>query len=99
IRRLPLDAALFENAARTPGVTALQGTKATELVWDGDRVSGLRYAVERGRGEAQTVHADVVVGADGRLSFVADAVGAPYYNVVPPRNFPFYTYFRGVEEI
>jgi 2-polyprenyl-6-methoxyphenol hydroxylase-like FAD-dependent oxidoreductase len=99
LRRIRLDAVLFENAARTPGVDALQGTKATELVWAGDRVCGVRYVVDRGRGESRAARADVVVGADGRLSSVAEAVGAPYYNVVPPRNFPFYTYYREVEPI
>jgi menaquinone-9 beta-reductase len=99
LRRIRLDEALFENAVHTPGVVALEGTKATELVWEGDRVCGIRYLSDRGRGASHTAHADVVVGADGRFSFVADAVGAPYYNVVPPRNFPFYTYYREVEPI
>ena len=39
LRRIKLDAVLFANAAETPGVTAREGTKATELVWDGDRVA------------------------------------------------------------
>jgi 2-polyprenyl-6-methoxyphenol hydroxylase-like FAD-dependent oxidoreductase len=99
LRRIRLDAVLFENAARTAGVVALQGAEATELLRDGDRVCGLRYVDDRGRGESHAVRADVVVGADGRFSFVGDAVGAPYYNVVPPRNFPFYTYYRGVEPV
>jgi 2-polyprenyl-6-methoxyphenol hydroxylase-like FAD-dependent oxidoreductase len=99
LRRIRLDAVLFENAARTNGVTALHGTKVTELVREGDRVCGLRYVDDRGRGESHSVRADVVVGADGRFSFVGDAVGAPYYNVVPPKNFPFYTYYRGVEPV
>ena len=99
LRRVKLDAVLFENAARTPGVTALQGAKATELVWERDRVCGLRYSDERGRGATRTVRASVVVGADGRFSFVGDAVEAAFYNVVPPQNFPFYTYYREVEPV
>src|SRR4051812_46192395 len=99
LRRIRLDAVLFENASRTDGVVALQGAKVTELLWNGDRVCGLRYVGGRGRRESRTVKADVVVGADGRFSFVGDAVGAPYYNVVPPRNFPFYTYYRDVEPV
>lgn len=97
LRRIRLDAILFENAARTPGVEAVQGAKVTELMREEDRVCGVRYAL--GRAGARSARADVVVGADGRLSFVGDAVGAAYYNVVPPRNFPFYTYYRGVEPI
>ena len=99
LRRIKLDAVLFENAARTPGVTALEATKATELVWERDRVCGLRYTAERGRGATCTARASVIVGADGRFSFVGDAVEAAFYNVVPPQNFPFYTYYRGVEPV
>jgi 2-polyprenyl-6-methoxyphenol hydroxylase-like FAD-dependent oxidoreductase len=99
LRRIKLDVALFANAARTPGVTAVEGAKATELVWTGERVCGVRYRGDGGRGRLRSAHAAVVVGADGRLSFVGDSVRAPYYNVVPPQNFPFYTYYRGVEPV
>jgi 2-polyprenyl-6-methoxyphenol hydroxylase-like FAD-dependent oxidoreductase len=99
LRRVRLDDVLFENAASTDGVVALQGAKVTELLRDGDRVCGVRYVRDRGRGESQAARADVVVGADGRFSFVGGAAGAPFYNVVPPRNFPFYTYYTDVEPI
>jgi 2-polyprenyl-6-methoxyphenol hydroxylase-like FAD-dependent oxidoreductase len=99
LRRIKLDAALFANAAATRGVTAWEATKATELVWDGERVAGVRYREEGGRGRPGVARAPLVVGADGRSSFVGNSTGAPFYNVVPPRNFPFYTYYRDVEPI
>jgi len=99
LRRIKLDAVLFANAAETPGVTAREGTKATELVWDGDRVAGVRFREDGGRGRPLVARAPLVVGADGRSSFVGNSTGAPFYNVVPPRNFPFYTYYRDVEAI
>jgi flavin-dependent dehydrogenase len=40
-----------------------------------------------------------VVGADGRFSFVAQAVGAREYSVVEPFHIAFYSYFRGVVPI
>jgi menaquinone-9 beta-reductase len=99
LRRIRLDGVLFENAAAAPGVTALEGTKVTELLRDGDRICGVRYREDGGRGATHTVQASAVIGADGRGSFVGGVVGAPFYNVVPPRNFPFYTYYRNVEPI
>ena len=99
LRRIKLDAILFANAANTRGVTAREGTKATELAWEGSRVVGVRYRAGGGRGRPAVARAPVVVGADGRSSFVGNSTGAPYYNVVPPRNFPFYTYYRDVEPI
>jgi 2-polyprenyl-6-methoxyphenol hydroxylase-like FAD-dependent oxidoreductase len=99
LRRLLLDAVLWKNAAGTPGVTALEATRATGLVWDRDRVCGVRFRAEAGRGVEDAVRCTVAVGADGRFSFVAEAVGAPAYNVVAPKNFPFYTYYRYVEPI
>ena len=68
-------------------------------MWERDRVCGLRYTAERGRGATCTARASVIVCADGRFSFVGDAVEAAFYNVVPPQNFPFYTYYRGVEPV
>ena len=48
-------------------------------------------------GSALEEHARIVVGADGRHSPVAKAVGATEYNAVPGHTCGYYTYFRGVE--
>jgi 2-polyprenyl-6-methoxyphenol hydroxylase-like FAD-dependent oxidoreductase len=59
----------------------------------------VRYERRGDGSRTGTAHADLVVGADGRFSFVGDSVGAPVYNVVPPLYFPFYAYLRDVEAI
>ena len=98
IRRLLLDDILVATAAETPGVDVWPKTTARELLWDGDRVAGLRVE-RRGASDRRSteIRADFVVGADGRFSFVANEVNSPQYNLVPPIWFPFYTYMRGVE--
>jgi 2-polyprenyl-6-methoxyphenol hydroxylase-like FAD-dependent oxidoreductase len=98
LRRILLDEILFRTAQETPGVTAWEGTQMTELVWRDGRVCGLRYE-RRGARTRGEVQADLVVGADGRFSSVAAAVGAATYNRVPPLFFPFYTYVRGTEPL
>jgi 2-polyprenyl-6-methoxyphenol hydroxylase-like FAD-dependent oxidoreductase len=100
LRRILLDQALVENAAETPCVEVRTGARVTEVLWDGQRAAGVRYEWRGGgRQRRELAYADLVVGADGRLSFIAEAVGAVAYNVVPPANFPFYTYLVGVEPI
>jgi 2-polyprenyl-6-methoxyphenol hydroxylase-like FAD-dependent oxidoreductase len=100
LRRLPLDAILVDHARATPGVTVETRTKVVGLVLDEGRVRGLRYERRRGSTvQTGTVEADLVVGADGRFSLVAEGAGSPTYNVVPPIYFPFYSYLRGVEPI
>ena len=74
IDRERFDAHLWEVAAASPGVTALPGFAASDLLRDGERVIGVR-----GRGPdgaARELHSDLVVGADGRFSLVARRAGA-----------------------
>lgn len=77
VRRTGLDAALVETA-RQSGAEVREGTKATELIWDGDRAVGVRTRDRQGR--RREIRASLVVGADGRRSMVARQVGAddPY---------------------
>jgi 2-polyprenyl-6-methoxyphenol hydroxylase-like FAD-dependent oxidoreductase len=99
IRRILLDGVLFENAAKTPGVTALQDARVTELLQDGSRVTGVRFETHDGLGVVResTANARLVAGCDGRRSMVAKAVGAHQYITEAPINFAFYTYVEGVE--
>ena len=100
IRRLLLDDILVRTAAETQGVTVSLKTTARELLWERGRVHGLRLERRGARALGSSkVRASLVVGADGRFSFVAGSVGAGEYNVVPPIWFPFYTYLRGVEAV
>ena len=99
IRRLLLDDVLFDYAAGTPGVTAVQGVRVTELLYDGQRVSGVRYETRHGAGPTMrsSASARLVAGCDGRRSLVARAVGASQYVTESPINFAFYTYVEGVD--
>ena len=72
VRRTGLDAALVETA-RAAGADVREGVRATGLLWEGPRVTGVR--VKDGEGERE-LRAPLVVGADGRSSTVARLVGA-----------------------
>jgi len=60
----------------------------------GDRVTGIRGA-GRGRPEV-TETASLVIGADGKRSLVACAVGARRYRERPVQSFASYSYWSGV---
>jgi menaquinone-9 beta-reductase len=74
VRRLPLDSILVDRARRTPGVKVLEAATARALLRDeAGRVVGL---VIEHDGERLEVQSRLVVGADGRASWVARQVGA-----------------------
>lgn len=77
VRRSGLDAALVATA-RDAGAEVREATKVSELIWDGSRVAGVRTVDRAGR--SAELRAPLVIGADGRRSTVARAVGAdrPY---------------------
>src|SRR5690606_14241656 len=57
---------LIEKAgAEEPAFTLRMNTEATGLVWDGDRVAGVRYRDAEGEG---VLRADLTIAADGRGS-------------------------------
>jgi 2-polyprenyl-6-methoxyphenol hydroxylase-like FAD-dependent oxidoreductase len=92
-RRTLLDK-LLVDAARGAGAEVRERFAFDSLVFDGDRVTGIRG---RADGSAVTETAQLVVGADGRHSAVAKAVRAPTYRVVPALTTAYYTYWSGVE--
>lgn len=92
-RRTVLDAMLVD-AAREAGAEVREGFAVDDLLWDGDRVAGIRGRARGGGACVET--AGLVIGADGKRSFVAAAVGAGSYRVRPARTFACYSYFSGV---
>jgi 2-polyprenyl-6-methoxyphenol hydroxylase-like FAD-dependent oxidoreductase len=89
-RRTALDVRLVEAAAEA-GAEVRERFTVEGLVIEDGRVVGVRG---HGKGEpAVTEHARVVVGADGRYSFVADAVGAEEYNRKPKLLAGYYSYW------
>jgi 2-polyprenyl-6-methoxyphenol hydroxylase-like FAD-dependent oxidoreductase len=67
-RRRDLDRALFEEAARTPNVTAYTGARIERPLVEGGRVTGVII-------EGETRRAALVVGADGANSRLRHALG------------------------
>ena len=69
------------------------GVLREQLVWDGDRVVGVKGASRSGRSIEE--RARIVIGADGTHSFVARAVRAPEYDTKPPLATFYYSYYSG----
>src|SRR6266540_3523787 len=89
-RRTALDWILLE-AAIAAGVEFRARFSVSDLVWDDGRVVGV---VGTTAGAARTAErAKLVIGADGRNSLVARAVGAHVYNVVSSQTCGYYTYW------
>ncbi len=93
-RRTLLDAVLVA-AAREAGADVVEGVRVEELTYDEDgRVIGIS-ATQRG-GSTLVATADLVVGADGKHSFVAQRAGARRYRTHPVQAFACYGYYSGV---
>lgn len=92
-RRTVLDKVLVD-AAREAGAEVREGATVDALIVEDGFVRGIR-----GHSGAQSFEerAAVVIGADGRQSFVARQVGAPEYNVVSGTTAGYYAYFAGME--
>jgi flavin-dependent dehydrogenase len=89
-RRFVLDALLLDAAAEA-GAVVEAGCLVEELLWENDRVVGVRARTKRGPASAR---ARLVVGADGQHSFVARSVGAPSYrSATPAMSCCYYSYF------
>lgn len=93
-RRTLLDHVLVD-AARAAGAEVREKFQVDGLVHEGGRVCGIR-----GRGKGSTAvneeRARFVIGADGKHSIVAGAVGARTLRATPSQTFAAYTYWEGV---
>jgi 2-polyprenyl-6-methoxyphenol hydroxylase-like FAD-dependent oxidoreductase len=93
-RRTVLDK-LLVDAAVAAGVELRDAFSVDALIWDDDRVAGIRG---HGRtGGAIEERAQIVIGADGGHSLVARAVRAREYDVRPPFTTNYYSYFSGFD--
>lgn len=93
VRRLGLDRILLARARRTPGVEVMDATPVRDLFRDdAGRVTGL--VLQLADGPAR-IGARLVVGADGRGSFVARSVGAPVERIEPATRAMYFRYLRG----
>lgn len=87
VRRLTLDALLVQQAAAA-GAEVRTGAPVRRLINDDGRVAGVQT-------DDGPIRARLVVGADGRHSTVASAVGAREYHVSPPGRMAAWGYFEG----
>jgi 2-polyprenyl-6-methoxyphenol hydroxylase-like FAD-dependent oxidoreductase len=87
-RRTVLDAVLVEAAAAA-GVEVRQGYNVDGLLFSDGRVVGIRH-------QGGTERARLVIGADGRNSHLAKAVGAASYHTRPKVQYAYYTYFSNL---
>jgi flavin-dependent dehydrogenase len=92
-RRFILDTILVDAAVEA-GAELRERFTVHALLWDNDRVVGIRG---RANGGAMVEErARIVIGADGTHSVVAKAVGASMYDIRPALTFAYYSYFSGV---
>ena len=92
-RRTVLDKLLVDAAAEA-GAEIREGFAVEEVLIEDGRVVGIKG---HSQGAASvTERAQVVVGADGRYSAVAEAVRPEQYNEKPPLLAAYYTYWSGL---
>lgn len=94
IRRELLDDVVFRHVAQLPNIETYLGFNVSELLEENGRVIGVRGS--EGGGAAEEIRADMVVGADGVFSTVAEQVKASKYDVVPARTCVYYAYYANV---
>jgi menaquinone-9 beta-reductase len=90
VRRITLDAALIEHARRSPSVQFAPETRAVALCREKGVVTGVELVSAAGR---QSVAASLVVGADGRTSFVAREVRASALTTESGHRGMYYAYY------
>jgi flavin-dependent dehydrogenase len=93
-RRTALDKILVEQAVAA-GVELRDRFVVEDFLQDGERVTGIRGRDLR-TGQRFEEQAQIVVGADGRHSRLAQAVQAPVYDALPPVTCYYFSYWRDV---
>jgi 2-polyprenyl-6-methoxyphenol hydroxylase-like FAD-dependent oxidoreductase len=94
VRRRVLDQILVEAAAKA-GAEVRTNFSVRELIVEDGRVVGIRgRSVD---GETVEERARIVVGADGRNSFVARSLGLPKFDERPRCTFAYWSYFSGFD--
>ncbi len=89
VRRAPLDFLLLQRALAEDSVDVAERASVVDLLWDGERVTGVQLA------DGRAARAEVVVGADGRHSLVARKVAAEVEQQTPPLRALYYRYLAG----
>jgi flavin-dependent dehydrogenase len=93
-RRRQLDQVLVEGAVEA-GAEFRPNFLVESCLWDADRVTGIRGR-DHGQPTNSTEKALITIGADGRNSTLARAVGAPSYEETPTLTCWYFSYWSGV---
>jgi flavin-dependent dehydrogenase len=92
-RRIVLDALLVE-AACAAGAELRTGVVVDGLLTNGEQVTGIHGHTAQGTSVAE--RAQIVIGADGKRSMVADLVQAPHYLEQPSMTCWYMSYWKGL---
>lgn len=92
-RRYLIDTLLVQ-AAEAAGAEYRPATRVTDLLRDGERVTGVRVA--RADGASASLSARLVIGADGPGSTVAKLVDAAHYAEAPAQQVTVWGYWQDV---
>jgi 2-polyprenyl-6-methoxyphenol hydroxylase-like FAD-dependent oxidoreductase len=90
VRRVTLDATLVDHASQAGDVKVALATRAVGLHREGGAVVGIDVVSPEGR---QTIPASLIVGADGRNSWVAREVQAPVETSEAGHRAMYYAYY------
>jgi flavin-dependent dehydrogenase len=91
-RRTVLDLILVEAAAAA-GVHVQEQVKLRSLLYADDTVIGIEGNCRQG--SSLQAHAPIVIGADGKRSWVARQVAARYIHYQPPVSLAYFAYWSG----
>ncbi len=94
-RRRVLDK-LLVDAAVTAGVEVREQIAVKGLLWEDERVTGVR--LNRGGARVAEPRARIVIGADGVRSTVAEQVEARTYHDKRNLTCAYYSYWRGIDQ-
>src|SRR5215470_13182521 len=94
-RRTILDALLID-AARESGAEVIEGFDVDDVVRSDGRVAGIVGTEKGSSATSRTITARLVIGADGKHSRIARAVGAPSYRERPAMSANVYGYWSGL---
>lgn len=89
-RRSRIDT-LLGDAAAEAGAEVRQGFAVDDLVWENNRVVGIRGHGPEGGSVVE--RAAITVGADGLHSLVAASIGAQSYEVIPPQTCGYFSHW------
>lgn len=95
VRRILLDDIITRRVKQISNIEFKEGVKVKGLLWDEDRLCGVKWENPDGEGIAQ---AKVIIGADGVNSFIAKEVKARIEHQEPVNRAMYYGYYRGLEE-